>query len=418
MDLWLKLIPVFVVIGGLLGVVPLLVYFERKICAWLQDRIGPNRVGLLGPDSPLEVLGINSGNTRILGGLLQPLADAVKLFTKESFIPAGADRLLFTMAPFFALLPPMLAFIVIPVGSDFTIGGNTVMLQVADLKVGILFILAVLSMSSYGLAFGGWSSNNKFSLLGAVRSLAQMISYEIGLGILILAVIMTFDTVSLRDIVNMQAAGGTLFFGTWSCGPNWIWGWGIFHQPIAFVLFVVCAFAENNRLPFDLAECEAELVGGFHTEYSSMGFGMFFQGEYIAMLSMGALIATLFLGGWHYPGYAAVYNMSAGYPQLSHFIAALISLAAFGLKVAAYIFFSMWVRWSLPRFRWDQLMNLGWKTIVPLALANLLITAFLNLSSMDKPKPARLEPVARASRPLEPHAAGTAALRPFDGDTP
>jgi len=361
-DVILKLIPVALVIGALLNVVPLLVFLERKICAWIQDRVGPSRVGIIGPDSPLEILGINTGYTRILGGLMQPLADAVKLFTKEVFVPAGADKFLFTMGPFFALLPAMLAWVVIPIGPDFGVElGDTVyrvQLQVADLNVGILWILAVASLSAYGIAFGGWASNNKYALLGGVRAMAQMISYEIGMGIVILSMIMQYDSVSLRDMVYSQAHGFT--------------HWGIFHQPLAFVLFTVCAFAENNRLPFDLAECEAELVGGFHTEYNSMGFGMFFQGEYIAMAAMGALIATMFLGGWHYPGYGILNNFL---PPL----AAAVGLLVFSIKVMAFLLFSMWVRWTLPRFRWDQLMSIGWRGIVPLALANLLVTAFVHL---------------------------------------
>jgi NADH-quinone oxidoreductase subunit H len=376
----LKIIPVLVVFGALVNVVPLLVWLERKVCAWVHDRVGPNRVGLFGPDSPLEILGINTGKTRFLGGLMQPLADAIKLFSKESFMPAGADRLLFILAPVFALLPPLLAFIVIPVAPDIEMFGHTVKMQAADLHVGILFVLAVGSLSAYGLAFGGWASNNKYSLLGGVRAMAQMISYEIGMGIIIVAMAMTYNTFSLRDMVYQQAQGGNLL-GVFHCGGDWIWGWGAFSQPLAFLLFTICAFAENNRLPFDLPECEAELIGGYHTEYNAMGFGMFFQGEYIAMLSMGALITTLFLGGWHYPGYASI---SASNPLA----AGVIGLLAFGLKVFLYIFFSIWVRWTLPRFRWDQLMDIGWAKVVPLALANLLLTAFVTLMlSAPAPKP-------------------------------
>ena len=377
MEYALKLIPVLIVFGGLLAVVPLLVFLERKVCAWIQDRVGPNRVGIFGPDSPLEIFGINTGKTRFLGGFMQPLADAIKLFTKETFVPAGADRLLFAAAPFFALMPPLLAFVVIPVGPDFIYDGNIINLQVADLHVGILFALAVASLSAYGLAFGGWASNNKYALLGGVRAMAQMISYEIGMGIVLLAVVMCYQTVSLRDMVYQQAGAQWMqdpksgVWG-WMGGDDFIWHWGVIRQFPAFILFTICAFAENNRLPFDLAECEAELVGGYHTEYNGMGFGMFFQGEYIAMLSMGALIATLFFGGWHYPGYASVAAMSG-------IGAAILGLAAFGIKVFAFIFFSMWIRWTLPRFRWDQLMDIGWKGIVPLALANLLLTAFLHL---------------------------------------
>ena len=383
-DYALKLIPVLLVFGGLVQIVPLLVFLERKICAWAQDRVGPNRVGLFGPDSPLEILGINSGKTRFLGGLMQPLADAIKLFTKEVFMPTGADTVLFTMAPFFALMPPIIAFVVIPVGSDFTLPWGsetdpnqvrTVMMQVANLNIGILFLLGVASLSAYGLAFGGWASNNKFALLGGVRAMAQMISYEIGMGIVILAMIMQYHSFSMREMVLCQVESHNAY-------TNAIWGWGCFHQPLAFILFVICAFAENNRLPFDLPECEAELIGGFHTEFNSMGFGMFFQGEYIAMLSMGALIATMFFGGWHYPGFATVHAASP-------FIAMVLSLVSFSIKVMGFACFSMWVRWSLPRFRWDQLMSIGWKTVVPLALANLLLTAFLNIDDGVKKLPAQ-----------------------------
>ncbi len=357
-----KLIPVLVVFGGLLGIVPFLVFLERKVCAWIQDRDGPSRVGLLGPDSPLTgIFGINTGKRRILGGFLQSLADAVKLITKEAFVPAGADRFLFAMGPFFALMPPLLSFIVMPVAPDFVLFDQTIKMQVADLNVGILWILGVASLSAYGLAFGGWASNNKYALLGGVRAMAQMVSYEIGMGIILLSVIMMHQSVSLRTIVEHQA--------TMDCTC----AWGIWQQPLAFILFTVCAFAENNRLPFDLAECEAELVGGYHTEYNSMHFGMYFQGEYIAMLSMGALISALFLGGWHYPMYHWV--QAAG----GQTVAAAIGLAAFGAKAFAFVMFSMWVRWSLPRFRWDQLMQLGWKGVIPLALGNLLLTAYLKL---------------------------------------
>jgi NADH-quinone oxidoreductase subunit H len=249
------------------------------------------------------------------------------------------------------------------------------------LHVGILFLLGVASLSAYGLAFGGWASNNKFALLGGVRAMAQMISYETGMIIVIIAMIMQYDTTSLREMVFSQVgrhvgASGVEQFN------NGISGWGIWHQPLAFILFTICAFAENNRLPFDLPECEAELIGGFHTEFNAMGFGMFFQGEYIAMLSMGALIATLFLGGWHFPGFATVYASSP-------IIAAILALVSFSIKVMGFIFFSMWVRWSIPRFRWDQLMSIGWKSVVPLALANLLLTAFIHLPGTEHKMPAR-----------------------------
>jgi len=357
--LW-KLLPILLVFGGILGIVPLLVYLERKICALIQDRIGPNRVGILGPDSPLEILGIKTGEKRFLGGLMQPLADAIKLIAKEDIIPVHVEKYLYEFAPFFALLPPFLAFAVIPVGAPLPVGDTMVPLVVANLDIGILWVLAVASLSAYGVALGGWASNNKYALLGGIRATAQMISYEIGLGMTVIAIAMHYQTLSLTRIVDVQAVGG-------------FWSWGLWSQPLAFFLFTICAFAENNRLPFDLPECEAELVGGYHTEYSSMKFGMFFQGEYIAMLTMGGLLATLFLGGWHYPGYDLV-RENAG--QL---VATVLSLVSFGVKVMGFVLFSMWVRWTLPRFRYDQLMNLGWKGIIPVALANIVLTALLNI---------------------------------------
>ena len=401
-EYYAKLLPILLVFGGLLAVVPLLVFLERKICAFIQERVGPNRVGLLGPDSAIEgIFGSGLTTGRILGGFMQPLADAVKLLAKEDIIPRGVDKFLFTLAPFFALLPPFLAFIVIPVGADVVWNGQLIKLLVADLDIGVLWILVVASLSPYGVALGGWASNSKYSLLGGIRATAQMISYEIGMGIVLVAMVMHYQGLSLREVVLQQSAD--------------LWHWGIFYQPLAFILFGVCAFAENNRLPFDLPECEAELVGGYHTEYSSMKFGMFFQGEYVAMLAMGALLATLFLGGWHYPGYATlmqpvqerqakyeregVWDAAPGgaeaapravnaaeararayaeHPRRT-FVAAALSVLAFGLKVMGFVIFSMWVRWTLPRFRYDQVMRLGWRVIIPLALVNLVLTALVNI---------------------------------------
>ncbi len=371
--LW-KLLPLFVIFLSVLTAVPILVYFERKMCAYIQDRIGPNRVGLLGPDSLAEgVLGVRITKMRVLGGLVQPLADAVKLIFKEDIVPARAERFLFTLAPLFALIPPFLAFAVIPIGDDICLSvtngvAETFALQIADLHIGILWILCVASLSAYGLSLGGWASNNKFSLMGGIRATAQMISYEIGLGIVILAVIMTYSSVKLGAMVSTQAAGG-------------FWGWGLFHQPLGFLLFVICAFAENNRLPFDLPECEAELVGGFHTEYSSMKFSLFFMGEYVAVVSMGALIACMFLGGWHFPFYGTVQGHLVDLCGLQWGlnIAAALSVLCFAIKVFLFGLFSIWVRWTLPRFRYDQLMTLGWKVLIPLALLNLVVTAFVNL---------------------------------------
>ena len=356
-----KLPPLAVVFGGAMSVVALLVYLERKVSARIQSRIGPNRVGLLGPDGLAEgLLGLRLTRRRILGGLLQPLADVVKLFTKQDFTPGRADKLLYTLAPVFALLPPLLILAVLPVGAEFQAwGGRTVKMQISDLGVGLLWVMSVASLSAYGAALGGWASNSKYPLLGGVRAAAQLISYEIGMGLALLGAVMHYQSVSPAEMAAQQSRG--------------VLDWGLFAQPLAFALFVVCAFAENNRLPFDLAEAEAELVGGYHTEYAGMKFGMFFQGEYLAMLALGAVTAAVFLGGWHYPGYAALREWAG------QNVAALVSLAAFGAKVMLFILFQMWVRWTLPRFRFDQLMRLGWKFLIPAGLANLLLTLLLNL---------------------------------------
>ena len=310
------------IFGGIMTLVPMLVLAERRIAAVIQNRIGPNRVGPL--------------------GLLQPLADVIKLLFKEDITPNRADRILFSLAPFLAFAPAAIAFVAIPVGKD---------LQVADLSVGVLYVLAVTSLGVYGISFGGWASNSKYSLLGGIRSSAQIISYEIAMGLAIVSVLMVAGNIRLGSIVEWQAEHG----------------WIIFYQPVAFMIFLVAAFAENNRLPFDMAECEAELVGGFHTEYTGMKFGMFFLGEYIAMIVMSALLVTLFLGGWD-PVFFELPEGPAG---------TAISVLCFVLKLLAVLFLYIWVRWTLPRFRYDQLMRLGWKTLVPLALLKIVLTGII-----------------------------------------
>jgi NADH-quinone oxidoreductase subunit H len=275
-------------------------------------------------------------------GLLQPMADVIKLLFKEDIIPDRADRTLFSLAPLLAFAPAAIAFVAIPVGRD---------LQVADLNVGVLYVLAITSLGVYGISFGGWASNSKYSLLGGIRSSAQIISYEISMGLAIVSVLMIAGDVHLGSIVEWQAENG----------------WIIFYQPLAFIIFLVAAFAENNRLPFDMAECESELVGGFHTEYTGMKFGMFFLGEYIAMIVMSALLVTLFLGGWD-PVFFELPEGAAG---------TAISVLCFTVKLLAVLFLYIWVRWTLPRFRYDQLMKLGWKTFVPLALLNIVLTGIV-----------------------------------------
>ena len=310
------------IFGGIMTLAPMLVMAERRICAAIQNRVGPNRVGPM--------------------GLLQPLADVIKLLFKEEIIPDRADRTLFSLAPLLAFAPAAISFVAIPVGRD---------LQVADLNVGVLYVLAITSLGVYGISFGGWASNSKYSLLGGIRSSAQIISYEIAMGLAIVSVLMISGNIHLGSIVEWQAENG----------------WIIFYQPLAFIIFLVAAFAENNRLPFDMAECESELVGGFHTEYTGMKFGMFFLGEYIAMIVMSSLLVTLFLGGWD-PVFFDLPEGAAG---------TAISVLCFTVKLLAVLFLYIWVRGTLPRFRYDQLMKLGWKAFVPLALLNIVLTGIV-----------------------------------------
>ncbi|MCR4315823.1 MAG: NADH-quinone oxidoreductase subunit NuoH [Planctomycetes bacterium] len=329
-------IRIFILINIVMLIAGFLVYFERKVCALIQNRLGPNRVGPR--------------------GLLQWVADAIKLITKEDIFPDKVDRKMYFLAPIIAFAPGLIALAVIPFGS---IGGDASQaLVMTHVNIGLLFVLAVTSISVYGIAFGGWASNNKFSLLGSLRSSAQMVSYEIAMGLSLVAVILVCESVDLREVVTSQ-------YGTmWGFVPNWF----CFRQPLAFLIFFVAAFAEGNRLPFDLPEAEPELVGGYHTEYSSMKFGMFFLGEYAAMTLMAAFTVTLFFGGWHVP------FVFGNLVQAGTIGFALVSVLVFAIKLALVLFFYLWVRWTLPRFRYDQLMNLGWKVMIPLALANIVIT--------------------------------------------
>ena len=313
----LLVVKLSVVLVILLLVAAYLVYAERKLLARLQIRLGPNRAGPF--------------------GLLQPLADGVKLLTKEDAIPAQADRLIFLYAPAVVAVTAMLIFAVIPFGQGWTIGGREIPMVVSDLNVGLLYILALSSISVYGVALGGWASNSKYSLLGGIRGAAQMISYELSLGLSLVPVVMLAGSFSLVDIVAAQGRCPFLLL-----------------QPLAFVIFFVSAVAETKRLPFDLPEAENELLAGYHTEYSGMRFGLFFLGEYITMVVLGSLVAVFFLGGWRGP--------------------LLPPLLWFPLKVLAVVFVIIWLRGTLPRLRYDQLMHLGWKVLVPLALINIVVT--------------------------------------------
>lgn len=337
---------VFVLGFFVLGLVPLLVILERRISAWIQSRIGPNRVGP--------------------GGLLQPLADLIKFLFKEDILPAGADRFLYVCGPLLVLVPPALGLVVIPFGNRI---GNEP-LQVANLSVGILFTMSVLSVAVYGLAFGGWASNSKYSLLGGLRASAQLISYELALALSIVTAVMLSESIDPQVIVRRQIENGWNVFGG---GNPWLLPSGV----TAFVLFFVSALAENNRLPFDLPECEAELVGGYHTEYSAIKFALFMMGEYVGMVLMSALLVTFFLGGWHLPGVTD--------PEATSWAAGALSVGVFVAKVLAVLMFYILIRWTLPRFKYNQLMNLGWKVLVPVSLANVMLVAAIGVWTGGRP---------------------------------
>ncbi|HIG12427.1 MAG TPA: NADH-quinone oxidoreductase subunit NuoH [Planctomycetes bacterium] len=329
------LLKVLVIFGCLISAAGISTLAERKISAWIQLRRGPNRVGPF--------------------GLLQPLADGIKFMFKEEFVPPGKSRFLFILAPALAAVPAMMSVAVIPfTGRIAEIDGTPILGSVADLDMGAIFIMAVSGLGVYGIILGGWASNSKYPLLGGLRAAAQMISYELSMILIILAIVAMSGTLNLREIADAQNDHTLLGF---------LPAWNVFLQPLAFVLFVICTFAETNRHPFDFAECESELVGGFHTEYSSMKFALFFIGEYCAMIVMACLTTTLFLGGASVPFWAEA-------PWF-------IGLGSFVFKAAAFMFLFIWVRWSLPRFRYDQLMALGWKVFLPLAITNIFITGLV-----------------------------------------
>jgi len=327
-----KFILVAVIFGISLVIAMYSTYAERKVAAYLQDRLGPDRAGPF--------------------GILQPLADGIKMFMKEEIIPTSSNRFLFIAGPGLALLCACIGTAVIPWGSPVLIAGKTVSLQVSDINVGVLYIFGVVSLGVYGVMIGGWASNNKYSLLSAIRAASQNISYEIAMGLSIIALLLMTNTLSLKEIVGQQH------------GLNW----NVWYQPLGFLIFMVCSFAETNRAPFDLPECETELIGGYHTEYSSMKLGFYLFAEYINMFVSSAVMAALYWGGYNYPG------MDYVAAHLGPTWAPLIGTAVFFGKIVMFIFFFMWVRWTIPRFRYDQLMNLGWKGLIPLAIANIIIT--------------------------------------------
>src|SRR5687768_17255566 len=334
-----KLILVVAIFGITLLIAMYSTYMERKVAAFIQDRVGPDRAGPF--------------------GILQPLADGIKFFMKEEIIPNVSNKTLFILGPCVAMITALMAGVVIPWGGSLEINGVQYSLQIADINIGILYVFAVVSIGVYGIMIGGWASNNKFSLLGAIRASAQMISYELAMGLSIIALIMVTGTLSMKEIAVMQGGG---------VGGDWNM-WNIVYQPVGFMIFIICAFAECNRMPFDLPETETELVGGYHTEYSSMKLGFYLFAEYINMFTSSAVMSTLFFGGYNFP-----FMNDLGLDQN---IVALLGTIALFLKIGFFIFFFMWVRWTLPRFRYDQLMNLGWKGLIPLAIVNLLVTAIV-----------------------------------------
>lgn len=309
---------------------------ERKVAGFMQDRYGPNRAGI--------------------GGILQPLCDGGKFFFKEEIIPAGAHKVLFVLGPVLAIVTACISSAIIPWGQSLNINGREISLQVADVNIGVLYIFGVIALGVYGIMLGGWASNNKFSLLGAIRAASQSISYEIAMGLALISLLMVTGTLQLGDIVRQQSG---------------FVNWNIWVQPLGFLIFMTCAFAECNRVPFDLPECETELVGGYHTEYSSMKLGLYMFSEYINMFVSSALMASLYFGGYNFPFMDQL--------DLSQNWITIIGVLVFFLKIFGFIFFFMWVRWTLPRFRYDQLMHLGWKILIPLAITNIVLTGVITL---------------------------------------
>ena len=323
-----KLILVLCVFGLALFVAMYSTYMERKVAAFLQDRLGPNRAGPF--------------------GIFQPLADGVKMFMKEETIPGVSNKWLFILGPSIAMMTACMTGVVIPWGPAYVGAEHTYPLQITDVNIGILYLLGVVSVGVYGIMIGGWASNNKYSLLGALRASSQMISYELGMGLAIIALVMTTGTLSVGKISAMQTG----------------WHWNFIYQPLGVIIFIVCAFAETNRAPFDLPECESELVGGYHTEYSSMKLGFYLFAEYINMFISSAVISTLYFGGYNFP-WIHIHD-----PLWASVVGFCILMA----KITFFIFLFMWVRWTLPRFRYDQLMHLGWRILLPLAIINIVIT--------------------------------------------
>lgn len=346
-DLIQLLIKILFAVGICLGVVPIMVWFERRGSAWMQGRVGPNRVGPF--------------------GLLQPLADVVKFFLKESFTPKTANPFYYHLAPIIALIAPLCALVAIPFGSYIWVDGHKVILQIAEVDTGVIFILAFAGLEVYPIILAGWASRNKYSVFGSLRGCSQIVSYEISMGIALLSMLVVYGTFNMQEMVTWQS--GTIL--------GFLPAWGVFVNPIGALIFWIATFAETNRLPFDLAEGESEIIGGYHLEYGAMKFALFFMAEYVAMIMVSAMTATLFFGGYNLlPGMewlTQILSSAFGFSDIgSQNLIAFFQFASFFLKVAISMFIFVWVRWTLPRFRFDQLMDLGWKILFPLSIINLI----------------------------------------------
>jgi NADH-quinone oxidoreductase subunit H len=366
-DFLIILIKAALVLGMVLNLAGILGWIERKGSALIQDRIGANRASILG------FAGLGLVNTLI--------ADPLKFLTKEDFIPPKGDKFLHTLAPCMALFPALVTFAVIPFGDVLQIGERQINLQVANLNIGILYVFAMGSLGVYGIVIGAWASNNKFSLLGGVRGSAQMISYEIAMGLSVIGILMIYGTLELQEIARDQATLIGELLPNWLAFMRpvigWLPAWGIFLQPLAFLLFFTSAVAETKRVPFDLPEGESELVAGYHVEYSGGKFLMFFAGEFAEIVTVAGLVTTLFFGGWQVPyllrdGFHFPWGATWLLPQLA---VVLLQVGAFTVKVVFFCWLQILLRWSVPRFRYDQVMRLGWKMLLPLALLNIVVTA-------------------------------------------
>jgi NADH-quinone oxidoreductase subunit H len=342
-----KAIYVGIIFAITLGVAAYSTYFERIIAAFMQDRVGPDRAGPF--------------------GILQPLADAVKMFMKEDFIPAQSSKWLFIAGPCLSMLTALLTSAVVPFGDKLDLGNGLMLdLQGIDVNIGILWVFGIVSLGVYGVLIGGWASNNKFALIGAIRAASQNISYELAMGLSIIAILMLSGSLSTKNIVEVQQNGH----------------WNIWYQPLGFIIFIVCAFAECNRTPFDLPECETELIGGYHTEYSSMKLGFYLFSEYINMFISGAVMATLYFGGYDYCWNEEVARI-AWLGTYAYNTSVLLGVVALILKALFFVFVFMWVRWTLPRFRYDQLMGLGWTGLIPLSMFNVVLTGATMLFTVN-----------------------------------